>query len=173
MLAARSPRSAVGRGGGLRRPTRGLRKRPHGARTSSGGGPPCCRSGNRALFRGRFGRVGGGRRPNPPPVAAAADGQTIYIGGAFSNVAGKTRKRLAALDVQSGDLLSWNSGTNALVRQIVAAGDQLFVAGDFTSIGGASRRGVAALDTATGLAARWGTRISGNSSAPAAPRARA
>jgi hypothetical protein len=93
-------------------------------------------------------------------IARSPDG-TTYVGGSFSTVQGKTRKRLAALD-PSGALTSWNSGANALVTQLLLDGDQLFVGGNFTSVGGASRRSLTVLDTATGLATGWDAGLDGN-----------
>jgi hypothetical protein len=93
-------------------------------------------------------------------IAMLPDG-SAYVGGAFTVVQGKARKRLAQLD-SSGALTTWNAGANGLVNALLPAGDQLFVAGDFTSIGGATRRGVAALDTATGLANGWDAALDDN-----------
>jgi Domain of unknown function (DUF5122) beta-propeller len=94
-------------------------------------------------------------------LAPAADGRTLYMGGAFTTVAGQRRTRLAALDAVSGELLSWNSGANQVVRDLALDGASLYVAGDFSSIGGAARRGVARLDAA-GAAQTWDARSSGN-----------
>ena len=93
-------------------------------------------------------------------IALAPDG-SAYVGGAFTIVQGKARKRLAALD-PSGALTSWNSGANGLVNALVLDADQLYVAGNFTSIGGAARKGAAVLDTSNGLATGWDAGLDGN-----------
>lgn len=85
---------------------------------------------------------------------ASGDGSTVYVGGGFTTVKGQRRTRLAAL-TPTGDLTSWNSGANALVRTILTVGDVIYVGGAFGSIGGSSRRGLAEVDDVTGRATGW------------------
>lgn len=43
-------------------------------------------------------------------------GNTLYLGGFFTNVNGQTRNRLAALDATTGALLSWDANAGGEVR---------------------------------------------------------
>lgn len=93
-------------------------------------------------------------------IALQPDG-SAYVGGAFTTVQGKARKRLALLD-PTGALTTWSAGANGLVNALLVDGDQLFVGGNFTSVGGATRKGVAALDSASGLANGWDAGLDDN-----------
>jgi WD40 repeat protein len=97
-------------------------------------------------------------------IAPSPDGQTVYVGGAFTSSAGQVRRRLAAYDA-NGTLTSWQSRANGLVSQLVLSGDQLWAAGEFGSIGGDAHQGVAALDITTGLATGWDAGADDNVSA--------
>jgi hypothetical protein len=71
-------------------------------------------------------------------------GGTVYVGGAFTNLVppagssapGVTRNRLAAFDVASRSLLSWNPDANGKVRALAVSADgtKLYVGGDFTKV---------------------------------------
>lgn len=77
-----------------------------------------------------------------------------YFGGEFKNTVrpSATRKYLAAVDVNSGALTSWNPNADGAVRAMVLAadGEHVYVGGDFKRIGGASQRKVALISLATG-----------------------
>ena len=99
--------------------------------------------------------------------ALAVSDSTVYVGGAFSSIGGKTRKSLAALDAVTGQVTNWNpsalysSYDMAIVRDLVISGSIVYAAGDFTAIGGQNRTTIAALDTVTGLATAWAPKING------------
>lgn len=81
-------------------------------------------------------------------------GSTVYVGGSFRNaiVDGKPvpRKRLAALDARTGELLPWAPATNGTVWAMAASGSSLYVSGKFTTVGGQPRAGLAGLSLTTG-----------------------
>jgi hypothetical protein len=84
-------------------------------------------------------------------IAVAYRGDTLYLGGDFSQVNGVTRNNLAACNAVNGDLLGWNPNPNGPVRAIkVSNGGRVFVGGDFTSVGGATRARIASLSPASG-----------------------
>jgi len=99
--------------------------------------------------------------------ALAVSGQTVYAGGHFNSIGGKTRHNIAALDPNTGALtswrpeartpeLSWNyENTNTDVHALAASGDTVYAGGLFSSIGGEPRVGLAALDATTGMAKSW------------------
>jgi hypothetical protein len=98
-----------------------------------------------------------------------AAGDTVYLGGAFTQVTdtdGKTyqRNNLAAIDATTGRLLqSWNpnatnsSGTSKVRAMALSSdGTRLFVGGTFSRVGGTARGRLAAVDPITGaLVGGW------------------
>src|SRR5205814_7356593 len=73
--------------------------------------------------------------------ALAVSGQTLYESGAFRSVGGVVRNSLAAVDVPTGAVTSWNPRPepNVLpppVRALAHSGSIVFVGGHFTSVGG-------------------------------------
>jgi hypothetical protein len=89
--------------------------------------------------------------------AVLVAGDTVYVGGQFTQVRGPggsptaARTNLAAFDRTTGALRTgFLSNTNGYVRQLATDGSKLFVGGSFTSIGNVSRSRLAALDLNTG-----------------------
>ena len=90
-------------------------------------------------------------------------GDKLFIGGAFNNVAGYNRIRLAAVDKTDGTVLAWNpitsilpNSTATVVNVVLASGHKVFVGGNFTTLSAAPRRGVASVDTAgLGIIEEW------------------
>ena len=88
----------------------------------------------------------------------ALDGTTLYIGGSFTMVGATTRNGIAAINAQTGSLLSWNpgiTGGSQQVSKIIPYAGKVYVFGDFTTAGGSARNRGAALDATTGLATSW------------------
>lgn len=90
-------------------------------------------------------------------------GNILYIAGSFDMVNGVARKNLAAFDLTTGALTSWNPDANSYVNAIVGFGSTIYAGGAFTSIGGQPRQRVAALDASTGLATSWDANVAGGS----------
>jgi hypothetical protein len=89
--------------------------------------------------------------------AVLVAGDTVYVGGQFTQVRGPggsptaARTNLAAFDRTTGALRTgFLSNTNGYVRQLASDGNKLFVGGSFTSIGNVNRSRLAALDLNTG-----------------------
>ena len=92
----------------------------------------------------------------------AVIGNTVYVGGRFSNArpagaaAGTNltaRSNFLAYNLTTGELITtFAPSFNAQVRTVVASpdGTRLYVGGDFTSVNGVSRSRIAAFDVATG-----------------------
>jgi hypothetical protein len=86
-------------------------------------------------------------------------GSTLYIGGAFTRVGGQDRQNLAAIDVSTGAVTSWNPGANREVWGLAAASDgqSLYATGKFGRVDGERRRKVAEIGlngNVTGFEAR-------------------
>jgi outer membrane protein assembly factor BamB len=86
--------------------------------------------------------------------ASAYVGSTVYLGGSFQNaiVDGRLvkRKRLAAVDARTGELLPWAPAINGTVFAMKASGASLYVTGKFTTVGGQPRGGLAGINRTTG-----------------------
>ena len=91
-------------------------------------------------------------------VSLARWGRTLYIGGWFDHLGGIARRRIGAVDAESGLVVDWApevpdywGSVNALAadRGIIYAG------GFFSYLGGKRRNCIAALDARTGVATDW------------------
>lgn len=67
-------------------------------------------------------------------VALALGGETLYLGGDFTQVGGKTCSRLAAVNAADGKVLDWNPNPNQEVKTLSLQGDRLYVGGSFRRI---------------------------------------
>ena len=105
------------------------------------------------------GLVLAGWHPDPDravrALAPSPDGQTLYMGGSFTTIAGSFRRKLAALDPVSGRLLPYLADPQATV-----IGLQATAAGLFAAIGGPGGR-CSAFDPTTGQT-RWSVHANGN-----------
>jgi len=88
-------------------------------------------------------------------------GNTVYVGGSFSNArpagspAGQNtvpRANILAFDVTTGQLRSFAPTFNAQVRSVAVSPDKtrVYVGGEFTTVNGQSRRRIAAFNAGTG-----------------------
>jgi large repetitive protein len=88
-------------------------------------------------------------------VAVSPDGNTVYVGGGFTTVDGKSRNHLAAFSASTGALLAWNPNVNAKVASIATSGDNVYLGGSFTKVGGVARTRIADVSAATGALISW------------------
>lgn len=86
----------------------------------------------------------------------ALSGSTLYVGGLFSTFGPTgqtvTRNKIAAFDLTSGSLTSWDPNADQVINAIVATDDAIYVGGNFANIGGQSRSRFAALSPSDGTA---------------------
>lgn len=82
-------------------------------------------------------------------------GDTIFICGKINRVNSQTRNYLAAIDINTGNLLAWNPGASAPVRTISISGSKMFVGGVFGSVGGYTRNGLACINENTDSIDSW------------------
>jgi hypothetical protein len=84
-------------------------------------------------------------------IVPSADGSRLYVGGAFTSINGVSRKRIAALDPDTGQVLSdFVAGPDWKVRAILPGLDRIYIGGDFKSVAGVPRGHLAALSPLTG-----------------------
>jgi len=82
-----------------------------------------------------------------PVYSLNITGNTMFVGGGFTNIGSKNRNKLAALDVDTGETTDWDpniSNGNSYILSLATTGDTLYVGGRFTSISGISRSNLAA-----------------------------
>lgn len=103
--------------------------------------------------------------PNPDgdvhALAVPGGGGVVYAGGAFLNIGGQPRARLAALDAAGNAIAGWNPGANAEVDAFALRGFDLFVGGRFTVVAGQPRRHLAFVDE-FGVLGAWNPHAFGN-----------
>ena len=83
-----------------------------------------------------------------------ATSSTVFAGGGFTTVAGKSRLRLAAFS-RAGALLTFPARTNGEVSALALSAGRLYVGGTFTQASGRLRSNAAAFVIRNGLLSRW------------------
>lgn len=105
-------------------------------------------------------------------IAASQDGSRIFVGGDFTSVNGVNRYRVAALDAQTGALItSFTAKTDSRVRALAVSGNTLYAGGSFSSANNVARNRVAAFSTTDGALLTWAPTVNATVTALAvAPR---
>lgn len=87
----------------------------------------------------------------------SADRQSVYVGGDFSYIGGKSASKVARIVLATGklDTTFKPKSVKGRVRTLALDGDRLYVGGEFLSIAGQPRPKLAALDAATGALLDW------------------
>jgi hypothetical protein len=81
---------------------------------------------------------------NGTVFALAVDGPIVYLGGSFTQVGGKPRQNLAAVNALTGNVTRWKPSAGGVVRALdVAPNGNVFVGGSFTQINGSGRKRIA------------------------------
>ena len=89
-------------------------------------------------------------------LAASPDGQTIYVGGDFTQVNGQNKYRLAALDATTGAVRpNLTAGVDARVRALAVVGNTLYVGGIFSAAANQPRTRLAAFNTTNSQLLPW------------------
>ena len=88
-------------------------------------------------------------------ITASPDGQTIYVGGSFSQANGVNRYRLAAFRPNGTLITTWAPDASYNVKTIVATASTVYVGGAFTVTKGQTRNRLAAYTAATGALTSW------------------
>lgn len=87
--------------------------------------------------------------------ALKISGSTLYVGGSFTWVGSIERSRLAALDLASGKVTSWNPVALGRVKALAVSGDTVYAGGSFSGMSGTKRSHLASLDAKTGALTSW------------------
>ena len=91
--------------------------------------------------------------------AIAMVGNTLYVGGRFTQIGSTPRNALAAIDAASGSVLAWNPDADQTVQSLSVLNDAtrgtiVYAGGMFSTIGGQPRSYLAAID-AQGALLPW------------------
>ena len=88
------------------------------------------------------------------PLAIAGQGDSIYLGGGFSNYRDQTVESLIKVDASTGDLdttFSQNPGAGGWVRSLALRGSSLYAGGSFTTYRGTGVNRLIKVDATTGV----------------------
>jgi PKD repeat protein len=95
-------------------------------------------------------------------VAVSPDKTRLYIGGSFTTVNGLPRKRIAAFDVATGNLVAtFAPPVNYDVYAIAATNSTVYAGGDFQDVGTKDRGYLAAFQASNGALLDWAPRAAG------------
>ena len=108
----------------------------------------------------------------------AVSGNTVYLGGAFTQingfidgsgryVGGTPRNRLVAVDGTTGQALPWDPNAADYVYTLAMNGSAVMAGGRFNSIGGINQRFIVGLDLTTGQPTNFNPDINGSVTAMA------
>ena len=112
---------------------------------------------NLAAFDVRTGEVRTGWRADASSTvrALASDGRSLFVGGSFGQVAGRTRARLAKVRVDTSAVSrTFSPHFDNDVRALDLDGSHVYAGGSFTHVSGLVRHRVVKMDAATGAVAR-------------------
>jgi hypothetical protein len=74
---------------------------------------------------------------------------TVYVGGGFTSVNGKSRAHLAAVTASGSTLRKWHANTNGTVYALAVSSTRVYAGGSFDRVKGASRHRLAAIGTSS------------------------
>lgn len=94
----------------------------------------------------------------------------LYVGGAFSRLAGAPRANAGAVDTGTGAALGWAPNPDGNVYSLLATCGTVYAGGGFGRAGGRERRRLAALDPHTGAATAWNPSVESGSAVRAIAR---
>lgn len=106
--------------------------------------------GTLVAFSAATGTVYGHVPVNGWVFALAIDDATLYVGGRFESVRGVPRRNLAAIDLRTGVVSSWDPQPDDTVTRLIVSSGALYAVGQFRSVPGYGRAGIAAFDLQSG-----------------------
>jgi hypothetical protein len=99
-------------------------------------------------------------------MTLSEDGTKVYVGGSFSQVRGKERNNVAALDAATGSLEAWNPNANGAITALSVSGSLVYVGGQFSGLGAQPRTMLAAINMDTGSLNNWAPQLTNDSGEP-------
>ncbi|MFZ2501763.1 MAG: hypothetical protein WAW88_03680, partial [Nocardioides sp.] len=86
-------------------------------------------------------------------VKAAANGQSVFVGGEFDNIAGEAHAKIAKLDIATGhNVAGFNASANSYVKDMAVRTDgaTVYLGGNFDVLNGEATSRLAAISATTG-----------------------
>lgn len=84
-------------------------------------------------------------------IAVAPDGSAVIVAGGFTTVNGATKRRIARINLATGQVdTGFTANANSLGQEVVVRDGWLYAGGKFTTVNGSNRSGLARLDPVTG-----------------------
>ena len=102
--------------------------------------------------------------PGPYSATLVVDpvSRTVLVGGSFDTVGGEERRGIAAIDLRTGRLTSFDPDVDGAVDALLATGDTLYAGGSFSTVnGGVTRSQLAAFARETGTATAFDAKLTG------------
>ncbi len=83
----------------------------------------------------------------------AVSGNRLYVGGKFKGIDGTAKQQLAAIDVTTGNPVTWSTWVNGGVNEVRVSDDGtiVWIGGEFTRIRGTDRLYLGAINATTGV----------------------
>ncbi len=86
--------------------------------------------------------------PNTDVYTLVVNNNTLYVGGLFSFIAGKTQEYIASFEISTGSITGWDPDPSRAVTAIAIAGNTAYLGGAFTGVRNQIRwSGLAAVNT--------------------------
>ncbi|MEV6600180.1 hypothetical protein AB0M36_25535 [Actinoplanes sp. NPDC051346] len=82
--------------------------------------------------------------------ALAVVGSSVYAGGSFTSVSGRSRDNLARIDAVSGGVGAFSHRVTGTPYALAAGNGRLYAGGSFTAVDGSTRRNAAAFSLSSG-----------------------
>ncbi|MDH4065021.1 MAG: fibronectin type III domain-containing protein, partial [Acidobacteriota bacterium] len=91
----------------------------------------------------------------PLPGAPSGPGTLVAVGGEFDAFGAVARRNLAAVNLETGEVLPWRPAPDGAVRAIHARAGIIYIGGDFTRIEQQTRHHLAAFSLSSRQLASW------------------
>lgn len=88
---------------------------------------------------------------DPVIYSIAVDGDSVYAGGAFTQIGGEARNNIACLNASTGAATPWAPNCDSTVYSVAVSDGTVYTAGSFFEVGGQKRWHLAGIDAATGV----------------------
>jgi trimeric autotransporter adhesin len=86
---------------------------------------------------------------------------TLYAGGSFNQIGGKSFANAVAFDLLTGETRTWAPNPDGLVYAISTESNLVYLGGQFYTVGGSNRAFIAAVNTDSGKATAWNPNADG------------
>ncbi len=79
----------------------------------------------------------------------------IYAGGFYTQIGGKVRNSLVAMDANTGAILDWSPSVDGNVDCLAISDGTIYIGGEFNSINNLPRKNIGAIEVSSGSTTTW------------------